>query len=378
MGPDSGDGAVEWLSVDENDQEFKIVSSDKCEIPQQKEKVCEITVAPGIDGYGSSLVPLKAKLSSSTSEETADQTVPLNVTLSRDPNVGKGISKAILLLLLFIVIQLVIRGFFAFLISRFAALEPIYRKIKLPIKITADGSVSGASGGQLVASEEDATFLFEATDSQTSFQLFDYNFAASPLRSFLKSTTAPRGFVTKEGSQVFGASGQYLSGNAKKGELTSSGQVELSLRDQWVISIPNSELAAFENGSNEVNGELLVILAPLQRSSLDDQLSELDFAITSSTFENDLRVFREKSVVPVNESEGIEAVPGDPNNQGERDVIGDPFTSSPSVYNEPTSAADEKVSRKERKRRAKQDDLDSSRDPGSSAPQESDPFDPFA
>jgi hypothetical protein len=378
MGPDSGDGAVEWLSVDENDQEFKIVSSDKCEIPQQKEKVCEITVAPGIDGYGSSLVPLKAKLSSSTSEETADQTVPINVTLSRDPNVGKGISKAILLLLLFIVIQLVIRGFFAFLISRFAALEPIYRKIKLPIKITADGSVSGASGGQLVASEEDATFLFEATDSQTSFQLFDYNFAASPLRSFLKSTTAPRGFVTKEGSQVFGVSGQYLSGNVKKGELTSSGQVELSLRDQWVISIPNSELAAFENGSNEVNGELLVILAPLQRSSLDDQLSELDFAITSSTFENDLRVFREKSVVPVNESEEIEVIPGGPNNPGEQDPFGDPFTSSPSVYNEPTSAADEKVSRKERKRRAKQDDLDSSRDSGSSAQQESDPFDPFA
>jgi hypothetical protein len=283
-----------------------------------------------------------------------------------------------LLLLLFIVIQLVIRGFFAFLISRFAALEPIYRKIKLPIKITADGSVSGASGGQLVASEEDATFLFEATDSQTSFQLFDYNFAASPLRSFLKSTTAPRGFVTKEGSQVFGASGQYLSGNVKKGELTSSGQVELSLRDQWVISIPNSELAAFENGSNEVNGELLVILAPLQRSSLDDQLSELDFAITSSTFENDLRVFREKSVVPVNESEEIEVIPGDPNNPGEQDVFGDPFTSSPSVYNEPTSAADEKVSRKERKRRAKQEELDSSRDSGSSAQQESDPFDPFA
>ena len=378
MGPDSGDGAVEWISVDENDQEFKIVSGDKCEIPQQTEKVCSITVAPGIDGYGSVLVPLKAKLSSKTSEETAEQIVPLDVVLSRDPNVGKGISKAILLLLLFIVVQIVIRGFFALLISRFAALEPIYRKIKLPIKITADGSVSGANGGQLVANEEEATFLFEATDSQTSFQLFDYSFAASPLRSFMKSTTAPRGFVTKEGSQVFASSGQYLSGKAKKGELTSSGQVELSLRDQWVISIPNSELVAFENGSNEVNGELLIILAPLQRSSLEEQLSELEFAITSSTFSTDLASFREKFASPVNESEDASDEPNNPVSAGEADVFNDPFTSSPSVYNETQVVAEEKVSRKERKRRAKQDATDTSGSSGASSAQDPDPFDPFA
>lgn len=372
-GPDSGDGAVEWLSVDENDQEFKVVTGDKCVIPQQKEKDCSVTIAPGKDGYGSASVPLKAKLSSASSSETTDQIVPLDVVLSRDPNVGKGISKAILLLLLFIVVQLVIRAFVALLISRFAALEPIYRKIKLPVKILADGSVLGENGGALIASEDEATFLFEATDSQTSFQLFDYNFSASPLRSFLKSTTVPRGFVTKDGSQVFASTGHYVSGSAKKENLSSAGQVELSLRDQWVISVPNSELAAFENGSNEVNGELLIILAPLQRASLENQLSELEFAITSSTFSTDLASFREKFAVPI-----IEPEVGEGGDDGGGDPFDDPFASTSSVFKETQVVAEEKISRKDRKRRAKQDATDTSGSSSASSSQDPDPFDPFA
>lgn len=289
LGPDAGDGVVTWLNAAENDNGFELESPGKvCRVPRQQEVTCTVAIKPGKSGYGPLEVPIQAKLASATSGDERMQTVPVRVSMTRDADVGKGIKKAVLLFILFIAVQLAIRALFAAIISRFPAMSPTTRRARIAVRISADGTVSGEQRTQFSVSEGDEGFTFENVESCGDFELLGHHFACTPLRTFLRSTSSPRGRVTRGGYSVFGSAGtEFGRGNNRQGSETA-GLVELSLRRQWVISISQSSVAELANGAGEATADLVAYLDPLDISDLESQLSDLELRVTSSQFAADL------------------------------------------------------------------------------------------
>lgn len=289
LGPDAGDGTVTWVDADANDNNFSVEDPGKvCKVPRQTEVSCTVAIKPGKSGYGPIEVPIKVKLASVKGGEERTQTIPLKGSMTRDANVGKGIRNAVLLFVLFFTVQLLIRAFFAAVISRFPAMSPVSRRARIDVSIRSDGSVSGTANGRFVVNEGDEGFTFENMESCGEFDLFGYRFACTPLRTFLRSTTSPRGQVRRGGSYVFGSAGTKF-GRAKNGNTSpSTGLIELSLRNQWVLAVEESAISQMLAGTSPVPGEIVAYLDPLETTDLETQLADLEFRITSSQFATDL------------------------------------------------------------------------------------------
>jgi hypothetical protein len=188
--------------------------------------------------------------------------------------------------------------------------------------------------------------------------------------------------VSSGGQFVFGSAGTRVQRGSKMHDEPTEGQVDLSLRLQWVIGVPANELFALANGEQFVSGDLIAILDPYELVSLDQQISDLQFAILSSQFGTDFMAALDRVRGGSDVSEVI-----DPTN--------DPFGTSASIFESSSTDFDpfatsfnsgevvEEQSLKKEKRRRKKDD---SSDGGSSpkfgdftADPFSDPFkDPFA
>ena len=106
-GPDAIEGVVTVVGIDQTalDKEFVVSGEDECRIPAQTEKICEFTVAPKKNGYGSYTLPIKLTLDSDEAKGPLDQDLSVDVFLTRSPNVGKGVRNAMLLIAAFILIQ---------------------------------------------------------------------------------------------------------------------------------------------------------------------------------------------------------------------------------------------------------------------------------
>jgi len=201
--------------------------------------------------------------------------------------VSKGVWRAVLLILLLLVVQTVVRGISAVSLSRFSALDSTARRVKLSIKVAADGSITGTSGGMLVAPESGSmenNFAIEALEKQNSFDLFGYSFRSSALRTFFRSIVREcLGYVSGGGLYVFGSAGtQVVKGGP------TEGRVDLSLRRQWVIGVAPDQLFSLANGDMSADAELIAIFDPYEVVPLEQQLADLQFAIGASQFGADL------------------------------------------------------------------------------------------
>jgi len=379
-GPDATDGVVKIVEIDQTslDKEFVLGGDGECVIPAQAEVTCEFTVAPKKNGYGSYTLPIKLTLNSDLANEAQEQDLPITVFLTRSPNVGKGVKNAILLIAAFILIQTLIRAISALSLSRFSALGGTARRVKVAIQVSSDGSVSGQDGGAFVAPESGSmenNFAIELLEKQNSFDLFGYSFHSSALRTFFRSTVREcLGYVSSGGQFVFGSAGTRVQRGSKMRDEPTEGQVDLSLRLQWVIGVPANELLALANGQQSASGELIAILDPYEMVSLEQQMSDLQFAILSSQFGTDFMAALDR----VRErSEAAEVV----------ETTTDPFATSASLFeSSPTDfdpfatslsvsdSVQEQSSKKEKRRRKK----DKSSDEGNTFDVSSSTTDPFS
>lgn len=380
-GPDATAGVVKIVSIDQNsDKEFVLSDNSECIIPAQKEVTCEFTVAPKSNGYGSYTLPIKLTLDSDLAPKAQEQVLPIDVFLTRSPNVGKGVKNALLLIALFLLIQTLIRAISAISLSRFSALGGTARRVKVAIQVSSDGSVSGQNGGTLVAPESGSmenNFAIELLEKQNSFDLFGYSFHSSALRTFFRSTVREcLGYVASGGQFVFGSAGTRVPRGSKMRSEPSEGQVDLSLRQQWVVGIPTNELFALANGQQSATGELIAILDPYEIVSLEQQISNLQFAIASSQFGIDLIDALARVQEGSEEDEEVEIV--DP--FGTSESTTEPFASNFDPFATSVISNDvveERTSKKEGRRR-KKDKVSDDGEAFDVSPSTTDPFsDPF-
>lgn len=288
-GPDATEGIVRVLGIDNGNvgKDFELGGSTECKIPAQTEVECVFTIAPSENGYGGYSIPVRLSIDSTKANRAKEVVIPVDVFLTRSPNVGKGLTRAILLILLFLIVQTVVRVISAVSLSRFSALDSTARRVKLSIKLSADGSISGPSGGSLVAPESGSmenNFAIEALEKQNSFDLFGYSFRSSALRTFFRSTVREcLGYVSGGGLYVFGSAGTQVV----KGGLTE-GRVDLSLRRQWVIGVAPDQLFSLANGDFSADADLIAFFDPYEVVPLEQQLADLQFAIGASQFGVDL------------------------------------------------------------------------------------------
>lgn len=379
-GPDAAEGVVKIVEIDQSslDKEFVLGGDSECVIPAQAEVTCEFTVAPKKNGYGSYTLPIKLTLDSDAANEAQELDLPISVFLTRSPNVGKGVKNAILLIAAFILIQTLIRAISALSLSRFSALGGTARRVKVAIQVSSDGSVSGKDGGPFVAPESGSmenNFAIELLEKQNSFDLFGYSFHSSALRTFFRSTVREcLGYVSSGGQFVFGSAGTRVQRGSKMHDEPTEGQVDLSLRLQWVIGVPANELLALANGQQSASGELIAILDPYEMVSLEQQISNLQFSIGSSQFGSDFIDALSRL------QEGAEPIDVDPdpvNPFGTSAPTNEPFDSSfdPFATNvRSIDVVDDRSSKKESRRRRK----DKSSDDGNAIDNSSSTTDPFS
>jgi hypothetical protein len=379
-GPDAAEGVVKIVEIDQTslDKEFVLGGDSECVIPAQAEVICEFTVAPKKNGYGSYTLPIKLTLNSDLANEAQEQDLPITVFLTRSPNVGKGVKNAILLIAAFILIQTLIRAISALSLSRFSALGGTARRVKVAIQVSSDGSVSGQDGGVFVAPESGSmenNFAIELLEKQNSFDLFGYSFHSSALRTFFRSTVREcLGYVSSGGQFVFGSAGTRVQRSSKMHDEPTEGQVDLSLRLQWVIGVPANELLALANGQQSASGELIAILDPYEMVSLEQQISNLQFSIASSQFGSDFidalsRLQEGSEPTPVDGGSVDPFGTSVPTN-GPFESSFDPFGTSVSSHD----VVDEPTSKKESRRRRK----DKSSDDGNAIDNSSAMTDPFS
>ena len=379
-GPDAAEGVVKIVGIDQTslDKEFVLGGDSECVIPAQAEVTCEFTVAPKKNGYGSYTLPIKLTLNSDLANEAQEQDLPITVFLTRSPNVGKGVKNAMLLIAAFILIQTLIRAISALSLSRFSALGGTARRVKVAIQVSSDGSVNGKDGGPFVAPESGSmenNFAIELLEKQNSFDLFGYSFHSSALRTFFRSTVREcLGYVSSGGQFVFGSAGTRVQRGSKMHDEPTEGQVDLSLRLQWVIGVPANELLGLVNGQQSASGELIAILDPYEMVSLEQQISNLQFSIGSSQFGSDF-IDALSRLQEGSKPTDVDPDPVDP--FGTSAPTNEPFESSFDPFGTSVSShevVDEPTSKKESRRRRK----DKSSDDGNAIDNSSSTTDPFS
>lgn len=371
-GPDAGNGEVLLATEPNPEHDFRVVGdSYVCNVPQQAETVCQISLKPGKDGYGEVEFPISATYSSDVTDKTAKEVIPVGVSMTREPNVGKGVRNAVLLILGFIVVQLLIRAAFAALVSKFGRLQPTAKKAVVKIRVARDGTVLGERTNQLSVTDSDHTYAFEFADSQRQVDVGGFHLATSPMQTFLHSTTSPVGYVSMPNSFVFGSNGVRRS--KKDPKVETLGQVDLALRKQWAIGISSGNVAQLAGGADSVDAVLFALLDPLEQTPLESQLGDLEFAISGSTFAADLA-----AAIDGFAAADVEESNSDSDLVHQSAVSSDPFVNDhdPFVTAASSTAASPVEDSKPRRRRKKDRANGGGEEP--SAPPPADPFDPFA
>jgi hypothetical protein len=381
LGPDSGDGLVEFKeAVEPQDAKanLDLIPRDACVIPQQKEAICEIELIPDVEAFDQFPVSIVVVYSGNdTVQEPVEGEISVDVDMVLQPSAGRGALAAVYLILGFLVVQGLVRWLLAYLLSRFAPLVPIARRVRLDAVVDLTGAIS-LNPMNVAPSHNDEGFALENTDSVQTFTIFGYDFSVSVLRTFLRSTVAPVGQVNSPLKYVIGSRGYTRS---KDQADSSTGQVALTLRSQWVVGVSSADIQRLLNGESTVPAEVVAFLEPYEQGpDREQQISDLSFGLVSSSFAAQfteiLGVEREKASA----GEESPSESGD-SSTGFNDVFGDTSVSSISdPFDSLTSGAESKESPKEsrRKRRGRR----SKEDIESSAPIEesksSDEWDPFA
>jgi hypothetical protein len=283
-GADGRDSLVKFDELLDENLGLVFISGQECEIPQNRETVCQLELKPAEESYGEKTFIATATFASvDNPSETEIVEIPVDVAMRKATDPCRGIKYAVLLLIAFAAIQAIQRFFFAWLISRFARLNPVDRRARIDVLVSDDGGVLSGEGSRLIVKPGDDSFVFENSEQHSSFILFGYTFSSSALRTFFRSTSTPSGIVTQPGKFVFGSGG--IVRNRKTN--STSGVVSLTLRKQWIIGIDEAAMLELANGKRRVPGELIVYLDPYEKDSRDNQLSELTSELSAGRWTED-------------------------------------------------------------------------------------------
>lgn len=382
LGPDSGEGLVEFKeAIEPSDAKanLDLIKREPCIIPQQKEAVCEVELIPDQEAFDQFPIAISVVYSSKDAiQDPVDGEVTVGVEMVRQPSAGRGFGAAGLLILAFLVIQGLVRGLLAFLLSRFAPLAPIARRVRLDAVVDSAGSIT-VNPMNVAPSHNDEGFALENTDSVQAFSVFGYDFSVSVLRTFMRSTVAPVGQVNSPAKYVIGSRGYARS---KDQTDSTTGQVSLTLRGQWVVGISSDNMQRLLNGESSAAAEVVAFLEPYEQGpGRDQQISDLSFGLASSSFASHFSeiLTAERDKATAEEGEAVSEKPTDPIDGIFGDTstskASDPFESMASVVDEEAAPNE---SRKKRRRRRSEAESESESAAPVEQPKSSDEWDPFA
>lgn len=294
-GPDGVDGEVRLVGLSSefsNDKEFSISAggfdTQACIAKAGVETTCSFRFKPGKNGYGSLNLPLVFELTSPKAENgPQQQIIETPIFMTRDPNVGKGIRNAIFLIAAFLLIQLLLRYLNALGVSAFQALDGTSRKVRIPIKVRSDGSVTGVSGGELQlveAGSPDNTFASEFLKKQRSFSVFGYDFTSSVARVFMRPMSQSVGLAQASGKHVFGSLSSLVPKPKRTGQDFVRGGVDLALRRQWILAMGSSQANQLALTGEDVDAEVVAFLDPFEIRSAEEQILDLQTSLMTGGF----------------------------------------------------------------------------------------------
>jgi len=292
------------------------------------------------------------------------------------PKASRGLLAAATLLLVFLVVQGLVRWLLAYLVSRFAPLVPIARRIRVDAVLDSSGAIS-LNPMNVNPSHNDEGFALENTESVQSFSVFGYDFSVSVLRTFLRSTVAPLGQVNSPGKFVIGSRGYVRS---KDQTDTSTGNVSLTLRGQWVVGVKSDDMQRLINGETSVAAEVVAFLEPYEQGQgRDEQISDLAFGISADSFATqflELVEGKRKEAFEANEGDVEAGVPTPASTVDtaatDPDSINDPFGTAAAAPASGNTNRNEQPRRRGRRSRRDVDDI--SEPEQSNQPTEWDPF----
>jgi hypothetical protein len=244
------------------------------------------------------------------------------------------------------------------------------------VKVFSDGSVQGANSKAFTI-EEDAGFAIEVISRQKSFDLFGYSFNSSTFETFRHSTARPLGLVARDGWYSFGSAGTRTQGKRSGPPQSTLGQVELTLRGQWCIAVPNNAIEQLSSGSESVDGELVAYFDDFARTPVATQLDDYELAVSSSSFGSSLisavERFKTFTISDVAVTDNDVAVTQSADDPFQTPSF-DPFSGvTSSVFEE---SRPEKKKNSKRRREEKKSDTSSSQENSATPP--ADIFDPFS
>jgi hypothetical protein len=371
-GPDTGSGEIRFTPmIDENDFGFDYSRIPAvCEIDEKQEKKCPVTLRPIRNGSETAQFTISYTPLSADNTAADPQEITVEIAMTRNPDASKGVIAFVEYLAVFLGVIALVRFFFALLLSRFSPLEATARRVRIPVTVDVDGAVS-APGGRFIADVSDGAFAFEVAEAQRRFEMLGYEFTSSVWKTFKGSTTTPLGQVSQYGTFIFGSRG-FSRSRKSLAEVGTQGLVDLSLRSQWSLAIPNAEMMRLVNGDTFADAEVIAFLDPFELKELGGQLTDLEFSVTGSSVPADIRNVLDQLKV-VEPSEVVDELgmpdPADPFTTAS--APSDPFDNQ--TFNNESHATPGESGRGMRFKRKKSAD-DQELEPPSSG---SDPFDPF-
>lgn len=386
-GPDSGDGFVTFRGFIEPEGRVNIDlirPKEPCTTPQQQVVTCTVELIPddeAVDRFTGQLV-VEYSAVDGVKSSPVEGVIDIPVTTFLRPRAWVGWLAALTLLAIFILVQGAIRLGLAVLLSKFSALAPTARRVRLRASVDSSGSVSVMSPiGEMPAGDDG--FAFENAESTPSFNLFGYQFECPYWRTFFKSTTVPLGFVSASEVHVIGSQG-YVVG--KSGGEPSAGRVALSLRSQWIVGVRDEAMSRLIDGSGPVEAEIVAFLEPYEQQTRAEQISGLSFTIASSSFSNHLtsllKIIRESA-----EENSADVEPDDRTKAkvtGEPGLIQNPSTdffgggSTQQHQPEPQSLVQADGSARGRRKRFRREAESVAATESQSSPNKEEEWDPFA
>lgn len=279
QGPDSGNGTVAFngISGENNRGSFELIEPETCEVSRQEIRDCVLSLKPNVSTYERTELVLDVIYGDATGKnEKASVSIP--VVTEKPTDTGDGILAAIELFVLFLVIQGVVRLGFSYLLSRFAPLSYTAERVRFDATLDASG-ILNLNPKRVPLNAADRGFAIENSASVSQFSVFGYDFKCSPLRTFMRSTNRPLGNVAKSGFVVVGPQGFRKT---KSSVLPVTGLVELTLSENWIVGISESNFIQLVDGFSTVEAEVVAFMLPFAQSDLATQEAQLSMEIASS------------------------------------------------------------------------------------------------
>jgi hypothetical protein len=123
-------------------------------------------------------------------------------------------------------------------------------------------------------------FTIENQQKTKQFSAFGFDFSCSVFQTFCHQTDTPIGVVTSSDGHCFGPLGTRASSATE----LQQGLISLSLRRQWLISIPDAGARQLAAGAPSATASVVAFFDPYLTRSRKEQIADLEIDLASGTF----------------------------------------------------------------------------------------------